>query len=360
MAITIQDQFGFEFIGTPNEIGDQSGRLRFTNINLDTLVNQGTVLGDSTIVTGAQAGNSKALRMVAPAANQHRKAEFTLNSPITGISVVHLVFKVSSHSDNKPADFTALFNCPSEIQQFGSGYPMTLWVNSSGNIEAHGPQPATGGSPLATGAGYVSVDEWHHLVVEFNASTDEMKVRLNGVEQFVIACTGFTQISNFGIGSATDSAEYHEFDNIVAYSVTTTNEDAGPLIVADVIPSATASNNAFTAVGDITIHQSVDEVDSDDDVTYVEGSQVNSNFFVTGNMPTFTGQLLSIEMWAEVRHTIAEKVGQLQYKTGGAANDLGGTFLTTAGYSRINRRVGNLAIPVAGANQFQFGLNKDD
>ena len=355
MAITYVEQFGFEFLaGGPNAVGTQSARVRLGAVNdpdFANIIAQGTLEADVTLQTGAEGGNTSALRIAAIADDQSRKCFYVLGSALADARI-HFVFSISALVDRSSANEThdSLVTIPG----FGTNGAQ-IWVNATGNVELY-----DGATLLQTGTGFVTATDFHHLEFEIDAAGETLEVRLNGESQFTHTYTGTApaDISTIAFGGHTTNGEYHAFDNLVLYT-SDPDEWAGALVVYDMVPDTQASNANFTASGAATIPEALDDIENDGDTTYVSATSVDSNFFVSdADTPTFDGQIESIQMWVDARHTLSSRDFQLQYKVGGSAVDLGGVQSSTGSYATYSARA-DVAVPVAGANQFQFGLNKD-
>ncbi len=140
------------------------------------------------------------------------------------------------------------------------------------------------GQTATTAAAVFTGSVWEHIEfrVKAHASLGELEIRRNGVTVASVTNVdtfkaGFTGFESFSI-QATNNAMVHYTDDLYILNTlgATNNTFAGDTRVTALRPKANGLDNNFTPFGAATNFEAVDDLQHDQDTTYVEAGQLGA------------------------------------------------------------------------------------
>lgn len=168
----------------------------------------------------------------------------------------------------------------------GATVHITVWVNNSGNIEIR--RGTSGGTLLATGSATVAINTYFYIEVKCKISdtVGAVEVKINGASD--VSFSGDTRnggasgvINNIKLltpylGSGVAGAN-SEWDDLVILDTSGTNNDfLGDVRIEALYPNGNGNSSQLVGSDEDSTdnYAQVDETPPDDDVTYVQSSNV--------------------------------------------------------------------------------------
>tara|TARA_R110000772_G_scaffold26388_1_gene68052 strand:+ start:882 stop:1919 length:1038 start_codon:yes stop_codon:yes gene_type:complete len=200
------------------------------------------------------------------------------------------------------------------------------------------------GETVVTAAAVFTGSVWEHIEMRVKAhdSLGEMEIRRNGstvgsginLDTFPAGFEGFV---TFSIG-ATHNSMVHYTDDLYVLNTegTVNNTFAGDTRITALRPNANGLDNNFTPFGAATNFEAVDDLQHDQDATYVEAGQTGAkesyNNFDFSDLGISPGTIYGVQVVNAAKKTDA---GQLKYKdqmiVGGIPYDNGAEVIATSG-----------------------------
>lgn len=200
------------------------------------------------------------------------------------------------------------------------------------------------GETVVTAGSVFTGSVWEHIEMRVKAhdSLGELEIRRNGstvasginLDTFP---TGFTGFVSFSIG-ATHNSMVHFVDDLYVLNTegAVNNTFAGDTRITALRASANGLDNNFTPFGAATNYEAVDDLQHDQDTTYVEAGQTGAkesyNNFDFSDLGISPGTVYGVQVVNAAKKTDA---GQLKYKdqmiVGGIPYDNGSEVIATSG-----------------------------